>query len=147
MVPIIRDAIASDQPRCLELLHLLGAATGSESATATATSFNALLTKARGQIIVAEHDAQLAGMATVSYNLALRYSTEYCQLEELIVDPAARGLNIGGLLVAATVQNATNRGCNEYGLYLMASTEHNQPFYEKYGFTAVGTEMRQRLNV
>ena len=33
----------------------------------------------------------------------------------------------------------------EIGLYLVEATEHNRPFYEKYGFVAVGTEMRQRL--
>jgi hypothetical protein len=33
---------------------------------------------------------------TVSYNLAIRYAGEYAQLEELIIDPAACGKNIGG---------------------------------------------------
>ena len=39
------------------------------------------------------------------------------------------------------------RGCAEMGLYLVASTEHNQAFYEKFGFTRVGSEMRQSLYV
>ena len=61
------------------------------------------------------------------------------------MDPAGRGKNIGGQLVAATVENAQARGCAEYGLYLVETTEQNQPFYEKYGFVRVGSEMRQAL--
>ena len=81
----------------------------------------------------------------MSYNLAIRYGGEYAQLEELIVDPAARGKNVGGLLIQATIERARARGCAEYGLYLVERTEHNRPFYEKYGFVRVGSEMRQRL--
>jgi GNAT superfamily N-acetyltransferase len=70
---------------------------------------------------------------------------EYAQLEELIVDPAARGKNVGGLLVETAVERARTRGCPEFGLYLLEATEHNRPFYEKVGFEHVGSEMRQRL--
>ena len=100
----------------------------------------------RGQIIVAVEDGVVLGMATVSFNLALRYRGEYCQLEELIVSEAARGRSLGGRLVQATVDAARARGCAEMGLYLLPSTEHNRPFYAKYGFEGVGSEMRQRLD-
>lgn len=144
----IRDALASDENSCVELLGMLSQATGTrevEPAPGTREAFNSLLDQERGQIIVAEEDGQLLGMATVSYNLAIRYGGEYCQLEELIVNPAARGKNVGALLVEQTVVNAKARGCAEYGLYLINTTEHNRPFYEKFGFEAVGTEMRQPL--
>tara|TARA_B100000131_G_C17703840_1_gene445835 strand:+ start:306 stop:455 length:150 start_codon:yes stop_codon:yes gene_type:complete len=49
-------------------------------------------------------------------------------------------------LVSAAVEQAREAGCNDFGLYLMPQTEHNRPFYEKYGFAALGTEMRQLLN-
>lgn len=84
-------------------------------------------------------------MATVTFNLTLRHGGEYCQLEELIVSAAARGKDIGGRLVRSVVERATERGCAEIGLYLVQSTEHNRPFYAKYGFEAVGTELRQSL--
>ena len=105
-----------------------------------------LLSKERGQITLAVEDGAVLGMATVSFNLALRYGGEYCQLEELIVLPRARGRNLGGRLVQTVVENASTRGCAEIGLYLLESTEHNRPFYAKYGFEGVGSEMRQRLN-
>ena len=96
-------------------------------------------------MILAEEDANILGMAAISFNLALRYNGEYCQLEELVVDPNARGKNVGGLLVEESVRLARARGCKEFGLYLLESTKHNEPFYAKYGFNTVGAEMRQSL--
>jgi GNAT superfamily N-acetyltransferase len=142
----VRDARLDDKPRCLDLLAALSSATGSKTDTSNNGTFEKLLHQERGQIIVAVEGETVLGMATVSYNLAMRHGGEYCQLEELIVDPRARGKNIGGLLVRQTVDNAKARGCAEHGLYLIESTEHNRAFYEKYGFVALGTEMRQGLD-
>jgi GNAT superfamily N-acetyltransferase len=142
----IRNASEQDKERCAELLGELSAATGSEVGVDLAHSFEELLTTARGQIVVAEEDSVLLGMATVSYNLAMRYGGEYCQLEELILTPESRGKKLGGLLLQRVIDNATERGCAEMGLYLLETTEHNRPFYAKYGFEVIGTEMRQRLN-
>lgn len=141
----LRDATAQDKARCLELLAELRSATSSSENVPVEDSFENLLNKSRGQIVIAEEDSVILGMATVSYNVALRYGGEYCQLEELIVTPEARGRKLGGLLVQTVVDNARARGCAEMGLYLLETTEHNRPFYEKYGFQAIGTEMRQRL--
>ncbi len=145
MTVSIRDAEPSDRDRCVELLGQLGSFTGLGVHAGASDMFDQLLDRRRGRIIVAEEDGQILGVASVSYNLAMRYGGEYCQLEELIVDPAGRGKNIGGQLVAATVEHARARGCVEYGLYLVDTTEQNQPFYEKYGFEKVGSEMRQVL--
>ena len=84
-------------------------------------------------------------MASICFNLALRYNGEYCQLEELIVDQNARGKNVGGLLIEETIRLTKTRGCKDFGLCLLESTKHNQTFYEKYGFIKVGEEMRQPL--
>jgi GNAT superfamily N-acetyltransferase len=95
--------------------------------------------------VIAEENGKILGMASISFNLALRYNGEYCQLEELVVDQEARGKNVGGLLIEETLRLAKNRGCKEFGLYLLESTKHNQSFYEKYGFVVIGEEMRQSL--
>jgi GNAT superfamily N-acetyltransferase len=138
----IRAAGPPDRSRCLEMIAALTGRTPDDRWSAT---FAALLDGTRGEALVADEGGALLGVATVSYNLAVRYAGEYAQLEELYVDPAARGKNVGGLLVQAAVERARTRGCAEFGLYLVETTEHNRPFYEKYGFEAVGTEMRQRL--
>jgi len=141
----LRNAVQGDMSRCVELLSELQAATGSSKGPSMEVVFKELLTGERGQIVIAEEDDVVLGMVSASYNLAMRYGGEYCALEELIVTPAARGRKLGGLLVQKVVDNAIARGCAEVSLYLVKSTEHNRPFYEKYGFISVGTEMRQRL--
>lgn len=140
-----RTAIGTDREACIELLQELRAADLGPLSVDAGQVFDLLLDGVRGQVIVAEEDGELLGLASVTYNLAMRYGGEYCQLEELVVDPAARGRKVGALLVDAAIENARQRGCAEIGAYLVATTEHNRPFYEKFGFEAVGTEMRRVL--
>jgi GNAT superfamily N-acetyltransferase len=142
MTVVVRAATAADEARCLALIETL---TGRAATPAWRNVYRHLLTRARGAIHVADEDGTILGVATVSYNLAIRYEGEYAQLEELIVDPDARGKNVGGLLVQAMVDAARARGCAEVGLYLIETTEHNRPFYAKCGFSVVGTEMRRSL--
>jgi GNAT superfamily N-acetyltransferase len=141
----IRTVTTEDKARCLALLSALNAATGGTTSSDAGIIFDSLLDLQRGQILVAQDDQALLGLASLSFNLAMRYGGEYCQLEELIVDPDARGKNVGALLMTEAVNIARLRGCAEFGLYLVASTEHNQAFYEKFGFIRVGSEMRQAL--
>jgi len=145
MVVHVRTVRAEEKVKCIQFLGMLADAAEGTVDPRAADAFDDLLNEQRGQVIVAEEDGTLLGMATVSYNLAMRYGGEYCQLEELIVDPSARGKNVGGLLVEETIARAKSRGCAEYGLYLVATTEKNLPFYEKYGFKRVGSELRQEL--
>ncbi len=146
-----RSATPEDEATCIDLLSELEAATGSGDGPRreVSTAFRELLTRTRGEIHLAEEATSrgttILGMATVSYNVALRYNGEYCQLEELIVTPAARGKRVGGLLLEAAINGARRRGCSEMGLYLLESTEHNRTFYEKYGFELIGSELRQKL--
>ena len=145
MTVIVRLAKSEDQNRCLELLDVLAKATSDPHEIFDSETFKNLISNKRGSLIVAEARGKVLGMATISFNLALRYNGEYCQLEELVVDSDARGKNIGGLLIEETIRLAKIRGCKEYGLYILESTKHNQGFYEKYGFIKVGEEMRQSL--
>jgi len=138
----VRRAEPVDRAACLSLLATL---IDEEVQQGWKTTYDTLLTGERGDILLAVEGGRLLGVVTVSYNLAIRYAGEYCQIEELIVDPAARGKNIGALLVTAAVDAARERGCAEIGLYLVAHTERNRPFYEKYGFRFAGSEMRQSL--
>jgi len=139
-----RPATDADRDRCLQLIELL---TGRSQSDGWAEVFSSHLVGERGAIVVAETDAQgIVGVATVSYNQAIRYGGEYCELEELIVDEAARGLSLGRILVQRTIDDARTRGCAEMGLYLVPTTEGNRGFYEKLGFEVLGTEMRQTFD-
>ena len=98
MTIVLRDANAGDLTYCVGLLAELQTATSSNQGPPHTQVFEELLTKARGQIVIAEEGGVILGMVTVSYNLAMRYGGEYCQLEELIVTPAARGKSWEGCL-------------------------------------------------
>ena len=141
----VRLGKSEDQIRCSELLDVLTEATSEQNEIFDSDTFSKLISKDRGCLVIAEENGIILGMASISFNLALRYNGEYCQLEELVVDQDARGKNVGGLLIEETLRQAKNRGCKEFGLYLLESTKHNQPFYEKYGFVKIGDEMRQSL--
>ncbi|MGI9597132.1 MAG: GNAT family N-acetyltransferase [Acidimicrobiales bacterium] len=135
-----RPATLDDQARCFELIEVL---TGQAPAQGWGDVFASIVAGDRGAVVVAENDDAILGCATVSYNLAVRYGGEYCELEELIVDESARGLNLGRILVQRTIDDARARGCAEMGLYLVPTTEGNRGFYQKLGFEVLGTEMRQ----
>ncbi len=141
----VRLAKLEDQDRCSELLDVLSKATSDPHEVFDSKTFKNLISNERGSLVVAEENGTVLGMASISFNLALRYNGEYCQLEELVVDKEARGKNVGGLLIEETIKLAKKRGCKEYGLYILEATKHNQGFYEKYGFVKVGEEMRQPL--
>ena len=145
MSVIVRLAKLEDQQRCSELLDVLAQVTSDPHEIFDSETFEHLISNERGSLVVAEESGNVLGMASISFNLALRYNGEYCQLEELVVDPDSRGKNVGGLLIEETIRIAKTRGCKEYGLYILESTKHNQGFYEKYGFIKVGEEMRQPL--
>ena len=136
----LRLAESADIERCTELLQILS---GRESINNGV--FDLFIAGERGLLIIAEENNLILGFASLSFNLGLRFSNQYCQLEELNVDPAARGKNIGALLMHEAVRLAKEKDCQDFGLYLMESTEHNRPFYEKFGFSFVGSEMRQKI--
>ena len=137
-----RPARSDDESRCFELIEAL---TGERPTEKWSAVFASHLRLERGAVVVAENEDGILGCATVSYNIAVRFGGEYCELEELIVEPTARGLNLGRILVQRTIDDARRRGCVEMGLYLVSSTEGNRGFYEKLGFEVGGTELRQVL--
>ena len=145
MSVLVRLAKLEDEQRCSELLEVLAKTTLDSHVIFDSETFKHLIYNERGSLVVAEESGNVLGMVSISFNIALRYNGEYCQLEELVVDPVARGKNIGGLLIEETIRLAKVRGCKECGLYIPESTKHNQGLYEKYGFTKVGEEMRQPL--
>ena len=145
MTITVRFAELRDRDRCEELLNLLVGNTAASENIFSGQVFETIVAGRYGRILLACEDELALGMASISFNYALRYDGRYAQLEELIVDPVARGKNVGGLLVEEALKAARDEGCKEFGLYLLESTKHNQPFYEKYGFGVIGHEMRQSL--
>ena len=137
----VRPALEADVPRILELLSQLFERDVHHDG-ARATSLRRMLDSERGAVLVAFEGDALLGVITFSCNLAVRFDTAYAQIEELVVDEAARGKQAGAALVRAAMREATARGCEEMGLYPRETT---RAFYEGLGFEYVGVELRQRL--
>ena len=138
----VRPAVEADVPRILELLSQLFERDLTQE-VAPATSLRRMLDSERGAVLVAIEDDVVHGVITFSCNLAVRYDTGYAQIEELVVDEAARGKKAGAALVRAAMSEASARGCEEMGLYPRETT---RAFYEGLGFEYVGVELRQRLH-
>src|SRR5262245_24078228 len=137
-----RLATAADETRVLALLGQLFERDVSRE-PARAVAFRRMLGSERGFVIVVEEGDEVLGVISVSINLAIRFDVAYAQIEELVVDSAARGKQAGALLVRAAMDEARRRGCEEMGLY---PREETRAFYEKLGFAYVGVELRQRLD-
>ena len=137
-----RSATPADEPRVMQLLsHLFERDLSGEPARSRA--FRRMLeTPERGIVLVIEEEGGVLGVISVSYNLAIRFDSCYAQIEELVVDEAARGKQAGAVLVRAAIEEARRHGCNEMGLY---PREETRAFYEKLGFEYVGVELRQPL--
>jgi predicted N-acetyltransferase YhbS len=138
----VRPALEADVPRILELLSQLFERDLTQE-VARAASLRRMLDSERGAVLVAIEDDVVHGVITFSCNLAVRYDTAYAQIEELVVDEAARGKKAGAALVRAAMSEASDRGCEEMGLYPRETT---RAFYEGLGFEYVGVELRQRLH-
>ena len=138
-----RPATTADRARCFELIETL---TEIAATDRWADVYASHLAGERGAIVVAENDDAILGVATVSYNVSIRYGGEYCQVEEVVVDPAARGRKVSTALMEAALDHARGRGCEEIGAYVVDNASENRSFYEKFNFVQVGVEMRQRLD-
>ena len=87
----VRLGKLEDQIRCSELLDVLTEATSEQNEIFDSDTSSKFISNERGSLVIAEENGIILGMASISFNLALRYNGEYCQLEELVVDQDARG--------------------------------------------------------
>ena len=85
----IRLAKTEDEHQCSELLDVLAEATSDPNNIFDSNTFNKVISNERASLVIAEEGGKILGMASISFNLALRYNGEYCQLEELVVHQEA----------------------------------------------------------
>ena len=109
MTITVRFAELGDRDRCEELLNLLVGNTAASENIFSGQVFKTIVAGRHGRVLLACEDELALGMASISFNYALRYDGRYAQLEELIVDPVARGKNVGGQLVKG-FKDSSRRG-------------------------------------
>lgn len=94
----------------------------------------------RCSIFVAEEDAVLLGLITLSYPEAVRCCGVYSCIEECIVASRGRGRGIGGRLLETALDEARSRGC--YELQVNNPSEAGYPLYIRHGIKDIGKHLK-----
>ena len=105
-----RPATLADEDRFMELFTQL-MASAPEREDILRPAFRRLLDEpTRGAVLLVEDETVILGLITFSYNFAIRYSGFYAQIEELVVDEAAREIALGCGFDSATVAHCDEKG-------------------------------------
>ena len=88
----------------------------------------------RGRILVARKDAQIVGVAVLSYTWTLEHGGKSCWLDELYVQPDFRVHGIGTMLIRAAIEITTADGCIAMDLEVESGHERAANLYLREGF-------------
>jgi ribosomal protein S18 acetylase RimI-like enzyme len=97
-------------------------------------------------LIVAERDGAVIGAfhLTIIQYVAYR-GGRVAQIENVIVDPAARGLGVGAAMMVWAIDEARRRGCFRVQLTSNKARTRAHRFYERLGFTSTHEGMKLAL--
>ncbi|YCK35270.1 GNAT family N-acetyltransferase [Actinomadura sp. ATCC 39365] len=98
-------------------------------------------------LMAVDDEGRPLGVATASYQLAIRTGGPYAVIQELWVEPTARGRGVAAALVSALSEEARAHGCAvvEVGLPRpeSASFANAHRSYLSWGFQDLGLRMRK----
>jgi GNAT superfamily N-acetyltransferase len=86
------------------------------------------------EFLLAAADGAPAGVAQLRYRWSVWWEAEDCWLEDLYVDPSARGTGLGRALVEAVLDRARTRGCRRVELDVNTGNTAARRLYESAGF-------------
>jgi N-acetylglutamate synthase-like GNAT family acetyltransferase len=138
----IRDALADDADSIAALLSQLGYPTEPDAVVRRLLR----LRETGDDVVVAEVDGGVAGLAHLHAAPALEYDGEVAKLAALVVDEAYRGTGVGRALVDAMEARARRRGCV---LFFLTTAEHRSDahaFYRRLGLEHTGRRFAKRLD-
>ncbi|MFS8068165.1 MAG: GNAT family N-acetyltransferase [Byssovorax sp.] len=97
-------------------------------------------------LVVAEREGAVIGAfhLTIIQYVAYR-GGRVAQIENVIVDPAARSLGVGAAMMGWAVDEARRRGCVRVQLTTNKARKRAHRFYERLGFTASHEGMKLSL--
>lgn len=102
-----------------------------------------------GAVLVAELDGALVGVIAASWQTAIHIPGRYALIQDLWVHPAWRSREIGGDLVGALCELASERQIARIEVGLpresFAGLDATEAFYVRNGFTPLGRRMRRVL--
>jgi len=97
-----------------------------------------ITTPAIGQVVVAVRGRQVLGYAIVTWGYDLEWNGRDAMLTELWVAKAARGLGLGGLLLAEAERRARRGGAAALHLMVRHRNKPARALYERAGFEVPG---------
>jgi GNAT superfamily N-acetyltransferase len=134
MSTVIRAGAARDLPAVLALVSGLAAFEKLPGPDEGAPArFAADFARGRFQLLVAESAGVLVGYALYFYNYSTFLARPSLYLEDLFVEPGARGQGIGERLMRMLAAEAVRQGCGRFEWTVLDWNERAQKFYRSLG--------------
>lgn len=90
-----------------------------------------------GLFLLAYSDAQVCGLACLSFCWTLEHGGKSAWLDELYVLPSFRSQGIGGALIEAALKSACEQGCAAVDLEVDSEHRRAETLYQRAGFEAL----------
>lgn len=136
---LVREAVAADTPRLVELLAdgTIRAAEDPSDPAAYAGAVAEIASGPNSALLVAVVNGAVMGMCQLIWFRHLQERGGLCaELESVHVDASMRSRGIGGILVESAVSRAEALGCYRVQLTSHTSRAEAHRFYERHGFEA-----------
>jgi GNAT superfamily N-acetyltransferase len=133
---MIRPATPADLPRVLELVALLAdfeQLPGPDAGALARYQADLFGPRPRAEILVAERAGQVVAYALFFFTYSTFRARPSLYLEDLFVDPAARGQGVGSALMAALEARALAEGCVRFEWMVLDWNAPAIAFYQRLG--------------
>jgi ribosomal protein S18 acetylase RimI-like enzyme len=151
-----RPATAEDIPRIVELAELMRAELGGMRGgrlwverdawpEPLEDAYDALVARADALVLLGTFDDVVVGFAAVVVE-QLRSGAHLGVITDLFVEPEAREVSVGEVLVDALVAHCAARGCIGVDATALPGHRAAKNFYEAHGFTARALAMHRRID-
>lgn len=145
----IRPAVSADVPTVLGFVHKLAEYEHlAHEVQMDEATLHALLFGPRpyAEVILAEQVGQTVGFALFFHTVSTFAGKPGIYLEDLFVDPHARGQGYGKALMTHLAQLAVERGCARFEWSVLNWNEPSIAFYQRLGAQALDTWQVYRLS-
>jgi ribosomal protein S18 acetylase RimI-like enzyme len=137
-VPTIRLATAADLPALTALCHEMerhydGSAAVGEEAVRRALKQQVFAGRSGPEVLVAEADGALLGLATVSIVFPADRFAPALFMKDIYVTASARSRGIGTALLRAVARHAVDRGCSRVNWTAARDNTAALAFYRRLG--------------
>lgn len=99
-----------------------------------------------GHLFVVEHEGKIVGMVSALYTVSTALGGEVALIEDMVVDQAYRGKQLGSELLSFALEFIKQKGCLRATLLTDSDNVGAQKFYARHGFeTSSMMPLRKRM--